>query len=124
MHGHHRSDAAQARVVVSDVCGAMSEINAEAGAVVPLHAPLEHWVDALRSQLQCDTAPPRYAHGWREAAQEYERSTGLSFQNEATCNEGDRHGHDQHHAISPYRPIPSLPTSSHRMAPPRPYWMT
>lgn len=64
--------AAQARVVVSDVCGAMTQVTADAGAVVPLGAPLEQWMDAVRKQLRYDVAPPIYTHGWREVAQEYE----------------------------------------------------
>ncbi|HLP97582.1 MAG TPA: glycosyltransferase family 4 protein [Sideroxyarcus sp.] len=64
--------AAQARVVVSDVCGAMTQVTADAGAVVSLAAPLEQWVSAVRSQLQQDEPPPCYARGWREVTQEYE----------------------------------------------------
>lgn len=64
--------AAQASVVVSDVCGAAAQVSAEAGAVVPLDAPLEQWVSAVRKQLQRDAAPPRYAHGWREVALAHE----------------------------------------------------
>jgi UDP-glucose:(heptosyl)LPS alpha-1,3-glucosyltransferase len=64
--------AAGARVVVSDVCGAVSEIKPGAGLSVPLDAPLEQWVDALRQQLQQIAAPPPYAHSWRNVAQEYE----------------------------------------------------
>jgi UDP-glucose:(heptosyl)LPS alpha-1,3-glucosyltransferase len=64
--------AAGARVVVSDVCGAVSEIKPEAGASVPLDAPLEQWVDAVRRQLQQILPPPPYAHSWRNVAQEYE----------------------------------------------------
>jgi UDP-glucose:(heptosyl)LPS alpha-1,3-glucosyltransferase len=64
--------AAGARVVVSDVCGAVSEIKAEAGTSLSLDAPQQQWVDAVRRQLQRNVAPPPYAHGWREVAQEYE----------------------------------------------------
>lgn len=64
--------AAQASVVVSDVCGAATEVRSEAGTVVPLEAPLEQWVKAVRQQLQRDSAPPAYTHGWRKVAQEYE----------------------------------------------------
>lgn len=64
--------AAQASVVVSDVCGAAAQVTAEAGAVVPLDAPLEQWVSAVRKQLQRALAPPRYEHSWRDVAQEYE----------------------------------------------------
>ncbi len=64
--------AAGARVVVSDVCGAVSEVKPDAGVAVPLAAPLEQWVAAVRAQLQRDTPPPPYVHGWREVAQGYE----------------------------------------------------
>lgn len=68
--------AARARVVISDVCGAATQVSAETGAVLALDAPLERWVDAVRKQLQRDTAPPRYVHGWREVAKEYEALYG------------------------------------------------
>lgn len=64
--------AAGARVVVSDVCGAVSEITHGAGMSVSLDAPLEQWVDAVREQLQQINPPPPYAHSWREVAREYE----------------------------------------------------
>jgi hypothetical protein len=64
--------AAGARVVVSDVCGAMSEIKAGAGTVVPLHASIEQWVQAVRAQMQQNIAPPLYAHSWADVAHEYE----------------------------------------------------
>ncbi|OFZ65899.1 MAG: glycosyl transferase family 1 [Betaproteobacteria bacterium RBG_16_56_24] len=64
--------AAQVSVVVSDVCGAAAQAGADSGAVVPLDAPLEQWVSAVRKQLQRELAPPRYAHGWRDVAQEHE----------------------------------------------------
>lgn len=64
--------AAQASVVVSDVCGAATQVGPDAGAVVPLDAPLGQWVHALRAQLERAVAPPVYARGWREVAQEYE----------------------------------------------------
>ncbi|MBI4807441.1 MAG: glycosyltransferase family 4 protein [Nitrosomonadales bacterium] len=64
--------AAGARVVVSDVCGAVSEIKPESGLSVPMDAPMEQWVDAVREQLQQILPPPSYAHNWRNVAQEYE----------------------------------------------------
>jgi UDP-glucose:(heptosyl)LPS alpha-1,3-glucosyltransferase len=64
--------SAGARVVISDVCGAVSEVKPEAGTNVSLDAPVELWVGAVRSQLQKSAAPPIYAHGWREVAQQYE----------------------------------------------------
>lgn len=65
--------AAGARVLVSDVCGAKSEVDPQGGAVVSLDAPLERWVYMLREQLRQSCAPPIYAHGWHEVALEYER---------------------------------------------------
>lgn len=64
--------AAQTSVVVSDVCGAVPQVSSESGAVVPLEAPLEQWVSAVRKQLQRENAPPCYKHSWREVAQEHE----------------------------------------------------
>ena len=64
--------AAGARVVVSDVCGAVSEVKPDAGTAVPLAAPMEQWVVAVSGQLQRDAAPPPYVHGWRDVAREYE----------------------------------------------------
>ena len=65
--------AAQVAVVVSDRCGAAAQVGAGAGAVLSLDAPLERWAEAVRRELQRDHAPPRYAHGWREVAREYEK---------------------------------------------------
>jgi UDP-glucose:(heptosyl)LPS alpha-1,3-glucosyltransferase len=63
--------AAGARVVVSDVCGAVSEIGNGAGAVLPLGAQAEAWAQAIDSQLRETRSPPPYAHAWQDAAQEY-----------------------------------------------------
>ncbi|MBU0689955.1 MAG: glycosyltransferase family 4 protein [Gammaproteobacteria bacterium] len=63
--------AGGARVVVSDVCGAVSEIKSEAGAAMPLGAQAEVWAKAIDAQLCKTQSPPPYAHAWREVAQEY-----------------------------------------------------
>lgn len=65
--------AAQVPVVVSDRCGAAAQVGTGAGAVLPLGAPIQEWVHAVRGELRRDAAPPRYARGWREVAHEYER---------------------------------------------------
>ena len=65
--------AAQVAVVVSDRCGASAQVGADAGAVLSLNAPPGRWTEAVRRELQRETAPPRYAHGWREVAREYEK---------------------------------------------------
>lgn len=64
--------ADQVAVVVSDRCGAAAQVGPDAGAVLPLEAPMEDWLAAVRRELARETAPPRYARGWREVAQEYE----------------------------------------------------
>lgn len=64
--------AAGVSVVVSDKCGAATQVTVDAGAVLALDAPLAQWVDAVRSQLQRATAPPPYVHGWDDVAREYE----------------------------------------------------
>jgi UDP-glucose:(heptosyl)LPS alpha-1,3-glucosyltransferase len=63
----------QATVVVSDRCGAAAQVGNGAGAVLALESPLEDWIGAVRRALQREVAPPRYAHGWREVAREYEK---------------------------------------------------
>ncbi len=63
--------AAQTSVVVSDRCGAVSEIGDSSGAVLSLEAPLEQWVEAVNKQLQRQDVPPKYVHGWQDAALQY-----------------------------------------------------
>jgi UDP-glucose:(heptosyl)LPS alpha-1,3-glucosyltransferase len=64
--------SAQASVVVSDVCGAATQVSPEAGAVVPLTASLEEWGSAVRKQLLRTAAPSLYEHSWCDVAKEYE----------------------------------------------------
>jgi UDP-glucose:(heptosyl)LPS alpha-1,3-glucosyltransferase len=64
--------AAQARVVVSEVCGAAQEVKPGSGVVVALDATLDYWVAVVRAQLVADRAPPVYARGWRDVALEHE----------------------------------------------------
>jgi len=64
--------ASQARVVVSDVCGAASEVIAASGEVVGLQSSAEIWAAAVERQLRIDVAPPVYARGWSDVAREYE----------------------------------------------------
>ena len=62
--------AARVPVVVSDACGAAAQVNAEAGEVVPLDAPVQQWVTAVARQLDRTEAPPTFARGWDVVAQE------------------------------------------------------
>jgi UDP-glucose:(heptosyl)LPS alpha-1,3-glucosyltransferase len=63
--------AARVPVVVSDRCGAAEQVDAAAGRVVGLDAPLREWTDALASQLERKEAPPGFVHGWQEVAQAF-----------------------------------------------------
>ena len=64
--------AASVPVVISDVCGAATQVTPARGVVLPLTASLETWVQAVDEQLRRNDAPPRYARGWQEVAREYE----------------------------------------------------
>jgi len=65
--------AARVPVVVSDVCGAASDVAPDAGSVLPLTAALDAWVEAIEQQL-CRTKPvPRFVRAWGEVAQEHEQ---------------------------------------------------
>lgn len=65
--------AARVPVVISDVCGAAAQVTPDAGAVLPLAAPLEAWAGAVEDQLRRREAPPRFVRGWNEVAREYEK---------------------------------------------------
>ncbi|GAB4124719.1 MAG: glycosyltransferase family 4 protein [Sideroxydans sp.] len=62
--------AARVPVVVSDACGAAEQVSAEAGAVVPLAATPEQWVDAVVKQLDRSDVVPAFVRGWDRVAQE------------------------------------------------------
>ncbi len=65
--------AASVPVVVSDVCGAASDVAPDAGSVLPLTATLDAWVEAIEQQL-CRTKPvPCFVRAWGEVAQEHEQ---------------------------------------------------
>ncbi len=63
--------AACVPVVVSDACGAAAQVNADAGEVVRLDAPLQPWVSAVTKQLNRTHAPPTFVRGWDVVAQEF-----------------------------------------------------
>ena len=62
--------AARVPTVISDACGAAAQVNAEAGDVVPLDAPMQQWVDAVARQLDRTDAPPEFVRGWNAVARE------------------------------------------------------
>ena len=79
--------AAKVPVVISDVCGAAAHVTSAAGAVLPLVAPIDMWVDALERQLKRSEAVPQFKHSWREVAQEYENLyLGCQAQNTRSGN--------------------------------------
>jgi UDP-glucose:(heptosyl)LPS alpha-1,3-glucosyltransferase len=65
--------AARVPVVVSDVCGAAADVAHDAGAVLPLTAKLDAWVDAIGRQLRRTDPVPCFVRAWREVAQEHEQ---------------------------------------------------
>ena len=79
--------AAKVPVVISDVCGAAAHVTSAAGAVLPLVAPIDMWVDSLEQQLKRSEAVPQFKHSWREVAQEYENLyLGCQAQNTRSGN--------------------------------------
>ncbi len=63
--------AAQVPVVISDKCGAATEVSNEAGAVLSLDAPLQDWTAAVGQQLNRSQSPPLFVHGWDAVAKAY-----------------------------------------------------
>lgn len=63
--------AAGVPVVVSDACGAVAQVNVEAGEVVALDASVQQWVNAVARQLDRTEAPLSFVRGWDIVAQEY-----------------------------------------------------
>ncbi len=68
--------AARVPVVISDVCGAAEHVTAASGAVLPLSASLDSWVDALDQQLSRIAPVPPFERSWCQVAQAYEAIYG------------------------------------------------
>ena len=62
--------AARVAVVVSDACGAVAQLNSQAGEVVPLNVPIQKWMDAVTRQLDRTQPLPFFVRGWDEVTQE------------------------------------------------------
>jgi UDP-glucose:(heptosyl)LPS alpha-1,3-glucosyltransferase len=58
-------------VVISDRCGAASELPIDSGEVLALDARIEQWAAACSRQLDRSTSPPPYRRSWRNLATEY-----------------------------------------------------
>lgn len=65
--------AASVPVVVSDACGAATQVTPAAGAVLRLTDTVEAWADAIEQQLCRNTSVPRFVRDWGQVAQEYEK---------------------------------------------------
>ncbi len=63
--------AARVPVVISDACGARTEVTTEAGEVLPLGLlTAKHWADAVNRQLSRTAAPPIFVRDWSAVAEE------------------------------------------------------
>ena len=63
--------AAQVPVVVSDACGAASDVSASNGVVLPADSALENWVMACETMLSLTEAVPAFRRGWDDVAREH-----------------------------------------------------
>ena len=63
--------AAGVGVVISDVCGAASEVNASLGDVLSLDSDIMRWSDAVDARLQRAGQPIHYQRSWQVVAQEH-----------------------------------------------------
>ncbi len=82
--------AARVPVVVSDVCGAAADVSHDAGAVLPLTATIEAWVDAIERQLRRTKPVPCFMRAWREVAQEHEQLYQEWFESRNASYSGER----------------------------------
>jgi len=60
-------------VVISDLCGAATEVNSSNGKVMPFNASIEQWVEAIDFWLNNPDHNIDYHHGWKDVASEYEQ---------------------------------------------------
>lgn len=60
-------------VLVSDVCGAATEVADSCGRVLPLEAPTEQWASAANEILSRPEHRVSYHRSWQDVAQEYAR---------------------------------------------------
>ena len=58
--------------VISDVCGASTEITPSNGDLLSLDAPIEAWVEAIHHRLERPYSHAIYDRSWHQVATEYE----------------------------------------------------
>lgn len=62
--------AAGVPVVISDACGAKSEVSAQSGEVLSLGLSAKQWADAVNRQLCRISCPPIFVRDWSAVAEE------------------------------------------------------
>ncbi|MDI1246519.1 MAG: glycosyltransferase family 4 protein, partial [Rhodoferax sp.] len=87
--------AAKVPVVISDVCGAAAHVTAASGAVLPLSAPLDAWVQALEQQLSRGDSVPPFERSWAKVAQEYEPLYSKIVDDQRRCLPLAQHASDE-----------------------------
>lgn len=69
--------AARLPVVISEDCGAKSEVTDLHGRVLSRERPLDEWAAACEAMLGSDVPAPGYARSWQQVAAEYEKLYGM-----------------------------------------------
>lgn len=63
--------AASVPVVVSDLCGAATQVVAESGQVLSLSDSIDAWTAAVEKELLRTSTPPCFVRSWRQVAEEF-----------------------------------------------------
>jgi UDP-glucose:(heptosyl)LPS alpha-1,3-glucosyltransferase len=63
--------AAQVPVVVSDACGAATDVSARNGMVLPVDGVVSDWVRACDAMLSLKEAVPAFQRNWDDVAREH-----------------------------------------------------
>jgi len=58
-------------VVISDVCGASSEVTPQRGTALPLTSPIEAWAQEIHQWLNEEELHVQYQHSWHDTATFY-----------------------------------------------------
>jgi UDP-glucose:(heptosyl)LPS alpha-1,3-glucosyltransferase len=63
--------AACVPVVVSNLCGAATQVAAESGQVLSVTDSVNAWAAAVEKQLLRTSPPPCFVRSWRQVAEKY-----------------------------------------------------
>jgi len=58
-------------VVISDVCGAISEVTPQLGSALPLTSPIKTWAEEIHQWLNKEDLHVQYQHSWHDTAMAY-----------------------------------------------------